>query len=132
MINSLPWTNSAQNITEIQPKSSIIWSYPAHFLSLSSKKFKKSTLKKVMFSYNIFRETETPKNSIYFGKRKPWKIQYISGKGNPEKFNIFRETETRKIQYISGNGNPEKFNIFQETELSYISRNGNPEKLLIF
>ena len=62
-----------------------------------------------MFSYNIFRETETPKNSIYFGKRKP-----------------------RKIQYISGNGNPEKFNIFQKTELSYISRNGNPEKLLIF
>ena len=52
---------------------------------------------------------------IYFGKRKPQKIQYISGNGNPEKFNIFRERETpknsiyfgkrkpRKIQYISGN-----------------------------
>ena len=44
--------------------------------------FKKSTLKKVvLFSYNIFRETETPKNSIYFRK---------------QNFLIFPEMETLK------------------------------------
>ena len=66
-----------------------------------------------MFSYNIFRETETPKNSIYFGKRKPRKIQYISGNGNPEKFNIFRETETPKNSIYFRKQN---FLTFQETE----------------
>ena len=89
MINRLPWTNSAQNITEMQPKSSIIWSYPAHFLSLSSKNFLKNPLQKKLFCFLI----------IYFGKRKPRKIQYIS---RNRTFLYFKKRKPWKTAYILG------------------------------
>ena len=66
---------------------------PKKFLTFSQKK-----------PFLIFRETETPKNSLYFRKRN---------------ILIFQETE---LSYISGNRNFKKALIFQETELSELEK----------
>ena len=52
-------------------------------------------------NYVIFQETKTPKKLLIFRETEPFSLP-------PENFLYFRKRKPRKIIYISGNGNLEK------------------------